>query len=342
MHAAVGAAGELPEHPRVDGAEREVGVGRRRRPRAAATTSFDRREVRVEHEPGRARGSSARARRRAARRSVRRCAGPATRSRGARGRPVRRSQTTTVSRWFVMPIAAIGLARVAQLGRDLGERLDRDAPDVVGVVLDPARAAGSAAGTRGTTRRAGRPSSPTANARTPGGAGVDRDDARHASRLRRLGASGAGDASSVGERASRPVVRAQLEPSSGRCVACRRRRSCGRRLRRRSASTREPIRGVVVHLPAGPAGEESGREQARGGRSVSTAKSSVRAANDRVHADRRATPTPGVHADDRARRGSELRAVVLDARRSSQVSRGSGSRLRVGPSSDAGAGLAAG
>ena len=41
------------------------------------------------------------------------------------------------------------VARVVQLRRDLGEGLERDAPDVVGVVLDPARVAGSAAGTRG-------------------------------------------------------------------------------------------------------------------------------------------------------------------------------------------------
>ena len=53
VHAAVGAAGEVPEDPRVDGAEREVGVGRDaavvQQPR-----QLRRREVRVEHQPGRA------------------------------------------------------------------------------------------------------------------------------------------------------------------------------------------------------------------------------------------------------------------------------------------------
>ena len=44
-----------------------------------------------------------------------------------------------------------------ELGRDLAECLDRDAPDVVGVVLDPARLRESAAGTRGTSAARGRP-----------------------------------------------------------------------------------------------------------------------------------------------------------------------------------------
>ena len=62
---------------------------------------------------GRARGRWWRARAarsppRAARRSGPRCAGPATRWRGAAARPVRRSHATTVSRWSVMPMAAIG------------------------------------------------------------------------------------------------------------------------------------------------------------------------------------------------------------------------------------------
>ena len=133
------AAGEVPEQPRVDGAEHEVVVGRRRRPRAAATRASTPRST------GRARarwrgGSSARGPRRAARRSVRPCAGPARRWRGARGAPVRRSQTTTVSRWFVMPIAATVSPAICISRDDFAERLGRDPPDVVGVVLDPARA----------------------------------------------------------------------------------------------------------------------------------------------------------------------------------------------------------
>ena len=58
------------------------------------------------------------------------------------GAPVRRSHTTTVSRWLVMPIAATGLVELART--TLGQRRPHRVPDLVGVVLDPARAAGSA------------------------------------------------------------------------------------------------------------------------------------------------------------------------------------------------------
>ena len=54
------------------------------------------------------------------------------------GSPVERSQTTTVSRWLVMPIAATSAAfRLRRL-----ERLDGHValarPDFLGIVLDPA------------------------------------------------------------------------------------------------------------------------------------------------------------------------------------------------------------
>ena len=94
------------------------------------------REVRVEHQTGRGPHERRGGRRRAARRSARRCAGPATRWRGARGSPVR-----------AIPHHD-GLALVGDAdGRDrLGrgatpssrERRLRRVPDLVGVVLDPA------------------------------------------------------------------------------------------------------------------------------------------------------------------------------------------------------------
>ena len=55
-----------------------------------------------------------------------------------RGRPVERSHTTTVSRWSVMPIAAT--VRSPRPRDHLGQRVVHRAPDLVGVVLDPARA----------------------------------------------------------------------------------------------------------------------------------------------------------------------------------------------------------
>ena len=59
------------------------------------------------------------------------------------------------------------LARRARRAATSPSVVERRGPDLVGVVLDPARAAGSAAGTRGTRMRRTRPSSSTASVRTP-------------------------------------------------------------------------------------------------------------------------------------------------------------------------------
>ena len=55
------------------------------------------------------------------------------------GLPVRRSQTTQVSRWLVMPMAAMSLGAQLGGGQRLPGGLDRRAPDVLGIVLHPAR-----------------------------------------------------------------------------------------------------------------------------------------------------------------------------------------------------------
>ena len=55
------------------------------------------------------------------------------------GLPVRRSHSTQVSRWLVMPMAAMSPAREPGGGQRLPGRLHRRAPDVLGIVLDPAR-----------------------------------------------------------------------------------------------------------------------------------------------------------------------------------------------------------
>jgi hypothetical protein len=54
------------------------------------------------------------------------------------GLPVARSHTTTVSRWLVMPIAAISLAESRPLGDRLARGRERVAPDILGIMLDPA------------------------------------------------------------------------------------------------------------------------------------------------------------------------------------------------------------
>ena len=64
------------------------------------------------------------------------------------GSPLAGSQATTVSRWLAIPIA-VELGALDPGGGDrLGGDPPRHLPDLAGVVLDPARAAGSAARTR--------------------------------------------------------------------------------------------------------------------------------------------------------------------------------------------------
>ena len=139
VHAAVGAAGEPPQDPRVDRAEREVGVGGRRRPRCSSHSSLVAEKYGSSTRPVRARTSGSWpgvAQLVAARRGA--AVLPDDRA-VQRPRRCARSHTTTVSRWLVMPIAATVSPSPRARGRDLGERRERRVPDVVGVVLDPAR-----------------------------------------------------------------------------------------------------------------------------------------------------------------------------------------------------------
>ena len=167
VHAAVGAAGEVPEDPRVDGAEREVGVGVDAARREAATRASSPRSTGRARARSRAR-TAARALRRGARRSAPRCGGPARRSRGGAGAPVRAVPDDDRLALVGDADRGDGLARSRRVAAATSASVSSVArPDVVGVVLDPARAAGSAAGTRGTPSASVRPSSSTASVRTP-------------------------------------------------------------------------------------------------------------------------------------------------------------------------------
>ena len=131
------AAGQVPQHPGVDGAEGQVGAGVDAALGAAATRAWwprsrGRAPARSAPAPGRGGRPPASSSQRAA---VRRSCQTMAR---CRGRPVRRSQTTTVSRWLVMPRAATGCSR--QPAEHLGQVARDRRPDLVGVVLDPARA----------------------------------------------------------------------------------------------------------------------------------------------------------------------------------------------------------
>ena len=58
---------------------------------------------------------------------------------GATGRPVARSQTMVVSRWLVMPTAAICEARHARAIQQQPRRIKLSIPDLVGILLHPSR-----------------------------------------------------------------------------------------------------------------------------------------------------------------------------------------------------------
>ena len=107
------------------------------------------REVRVEHEARCARARAARgpaARSSSQRAAVRRSCQTSARCSGS---PVAGSQTQTVSRWLVMPDRRSSPARTPASSSASPATALRDVPDLRRVVLDPARAAGSAARTRG-------------------------------------------------------------------------------------------------------------------------------------------------------------------------------------------------
>ena len=136
VDAAGGPARQLPQHPRVDRAEGQVGPGLdaalgEQPLELGARRSTGRAPARSSGGPGRRWPAAAQLRR-----SGRRCAGPARRAPGAGAGRCARSHTTVVSRWLVMPIAATGSpSRRAMSSASvcLG-----GGPDVVGVVLDQA------------------------------------------------------------------------------------------------------------------------------------------------------------------------------------------------------------
>ncbi len=137
------AARQLPDEPGVDRSRGEAaGGGLLARPGHVVEEppELGAREIGVEQEAGLARGSRARRPRRA----VARIAGAVRRSCQTialcTGRPVSRSQSTTVSRWFVMPIAASSRADEARVLQRPASGVAGRRPDLVGVVLDPARA----------------------------------------------------------------------------------------------------------------------------------------------------------------------------------------------------------
>ena len=149
------AAGQLPDEPRVDRAEGELvarRVGAREQPL----------ELRGGEVRDRARAPFARGRaRRAARGSARRCAGPARRSRARPACPslAPRGPSSRAGSRSRSPRARTGGRRPTATASSAAPSTER--PELLRVVLDPARAAGSAAETRGSRGRAAQSSSST-------------------------------------------------------------------------------------------------------------------------------------------------------------------------------------
>ena len=150
------AAGQLPDEPRVDGAEREL-----RSRGASACASSHSSFVAEKYGSGTSPVRAPQQLGRQLRGSARRCAGPATRSRARPRRPVARSQRTVVSRWFAIPIAASsdGADRrpTGPQPRRHRARTPRSPPGRA----RPSRAADSAAEARGSRGRARESSSST-------------------------------------------------------------------------------------------------------------------------------------------------------------------------------------
>ena len=136
------AARELPDEPGIDRAERELARLAPPRARPARCRVSTRAWCRKNRRRAPARSSPSRAPRGRAPSARRRrppCAGPARRSRCRPARPVARSHTTVVSRWLVMPIAATSRALMPGARDGLARDRDLRRPDLLRVVLDPAR-----------------------------------------------------------------------------------------------------------------------------------------------------------------------------------------------------------
>ena len=152
------AAGQPPQQEAVDGAEGEfaaLGALARARDMIEQPGDLGAGEIGVEHQAGLRRDRRLVRRRPSAARRCRRCGGPARRWRCGSAWPVARSQTTVVSRWLVMPMAAMSCAATpafCSASRQVATRR----PDILRIVLDPAGGRESAAGIPAARRRRSR------------------------------------------------------------------------------------------------------------------------------------------------------------------------------------------
>ncbi len=172
---------------------------------------------------------------------------------------MRRSHTTIVSRWFVMPIAAtVSPSSASARRRPRASVSSVTAPDVVGVVLDPARLREVLRELAVRPTRAAGPSPSTANDAHAGRAGVDRDDRDHlrVPACRWAGAGPAGPGRSCTGFAVRvPVARVPLAPPGPGVAGGR---GCAARARSVGPARCAPCRSATAGAPR-PAPASAGR-----------------------------------------------------------------------------------
>ena len=135
------AAGQPPQQVAVDGAEQQfaaLGALARAGHVIEQPGDLGAGEIGIDDQAGLCRDHRLVRPRPSAGRRCRRCGGPARRWRGGSAVPVARSHTTVVSRWLVMPIAAMSFGLDAGLLQRLAAGRERRGPDVLGLVLDPA------------------------------------------------------------------------------------------------------------------------------------------------------------------------------------------------------------
>ena len=305
------AAGEAPEQPGVDGAEREVGVGLDAALGRAATRASSRRST------GRARA-----------RSRARISGSCPASRSASQSAAVRRSCHTIARCSGRPVRAVphddGLALVGDADRtrsvspaasaarrDLGEGLDRDAPRSRRRRARPSPAAGSAAGTRGTTRARG-----PGRARRPRACGR-RSCPRRCARTTAIRAAAVSGPRSRRRRSSPALAVARRRPGRRRAGT----RARARRLRSRSRSAAGSIgaNGADVATTV-DRGEHARRATRSSGRRA--------AARRRVKAGHREQQPPvgepdEVRAGGPGRASGDLRHAGTRSRRTPLTSSGS-------------------
>ena len=230
--------------------------------------------------------------RRRARARARPCACPARRSRCGRARRLARSQTTVVSRWLVMPDRGDLLRGDPPAASACVDHLARAPPDLDGVVLHPAGAAGGSARARAGPSAATAPSASKRISRRAGRPLVDGRHVTHGAHFRRQAMAQACARSVWWPRCLRTSACAAPRAPRRACA----RRSLPRELRRCRCSPRCSRSPRRCPLPAaaraiGAGRHHAGRADPAGRRAARAIRAGMRATASWAAAAAAAAPT---------------------------------------------------